>query len=362
MWRFFSLTAGLFGCLSAQAADFKITYSDLTPAGGHGGQVYYASPDQQAGSADAYAAVWNGPLHTLVTLNPAGFDSAEVLSVAGGQQAGYVYSSFLWASHAAIWSDSSSSFRDLNPSWSSASMAFSTSGTQQAGYATGPGYAVHAGIWSGTASSFVDLHPGGNAVSSEAYAIAGNQQAGMVNFNGYAHAAIWAGTAASFRDLNPPGALSSEIWATTGTQQAGDADNHAGIWFGTAQSFVDLHPAGASFSEALATSGTAQAGYANIASYRHAILWFGAADNFIDLQPTLGANYRESEARSIWTDGTTYLVGGDATDWSGYMHPMLWQLTSVPEPSTGALFGFGLMLAILAGGGCKARRAWYTRN
>jgi hypothetical protein len=362
MWRFYSLTTCFAICVAAQpagATDYNITYTDLTAPGGHGGALYYTSPEQQAGSADSYAAIWNGPSHTLVRLNPANADSAEVLAVANGQQAGYIYSSFLWASHAAIWNGSSSSFRDLNPSWSSSSMICGTTGTRQAGYATLPGYQVHAGIWSGSASSFVDLHPGGDAISSTAYAIAGNQQAGMANINGFAHAATWAGTAASFRDLNPPNALSSEIRATTGTQQAGHAESHAAIWFGTAGSFVDLNPAGLPFSEALATVDTAQAGFAVFATYRHAILWFGSADKFIDLQSALGANYRESEARSIWTDGSTFLVAGDATDWPGYSHPVLWQVTLVPEPGAAALLALGLMAWTLVGRASRACDAGY---
>ncbi len=360
MWRSYSLTTCFLICVAAQplgATDYNITYTDLTPPGWLGGSLYYTSPDQEAGSADSYAAIWNGPSHTLVQLNPANADSAAVLSVAGGQQAGYIYSSFLWASHAAIWNGTSSSFRDLNPSWSSSSTIYGTTGTRQVGFATLPGYLVHAGIWSGSASSFVDLHPGGNAISSTAFAIAGNQQAGFVNYNGFTHAATWAGTAASFVDLNPPNAQSSEIWATTGAQQAGDVDNHAAIWFGTAASVVDLNPAGSAFSEAYATAGTAQAGFGVFGTYRHALLWFGSADKFIDLQSALGAHYRESEARSIWTDGSTFLVAGDATDWPGYSHPMLWQLTVVPEPGAAALFLLGLMTWTSVGRATRARAA-----
>lgn len=346
MWRMYSVTIGVVTSLVVQAAsvaDYKIAYTDLSPVGVLGGGLYFTSGDQRCGSAGSYAMIWNGPSNTPVNLHPAGMKLSVVLAAAESQQAGAAYSAATSAYHAAIWSGTATSYRDLNPAWSSDSMAIGTTGTRQAGYATAPGYHVHAGVWSGTASSFVDLHPSG-AISSEAYAIAGNQQAGMVNINGSGHAAIWSGTAASFLDLNPVGARSSEIWATTGNQQAGFVDSHAGIWFGTAQSFVDLNPAGSSFSEALATIDTEQSGFAVLGSDRHAILWFGAADAFIDLQLALGPTYRSSEAHSIWTDGSTIMVAGEATDSSGWQHPMLWTLTEVPEPGTASMLGLALLV------------------
>jgi hypothetical protein len=272
-------------------------------------------------------------------------DSSEVLAGAGNQQVGSVYSKAAWASFAAVWNGSAGSFRNLNPSWSSASVALATSGTQQAGYATGPGYQVHAGYWSGTAASFVDLNPG-DGISSIAFAIAGNQQGGSVSYNGISHAALWSGTAASFREL---GQGPSVIRAMTATLQVGEANNHAGMWFGTAESFVDLQPAGAAWSVARATTDTMQAGFAVFNTYRHALVWSGSATAYQDLQLALDpAKYRESEANSIWTDGSTVLVAGSATDWPGYSHPVLWRLTVVPEPGTASLLvvGLGLLTAV----------------
>jgi hypothetical protein len=187
------------------------------------------------------------------------------------------------------------------------------------------------------------LNPSPQA-NSIAYAIAGNQQAGTVYLPTGPHAAIWSGAAASFLDLNPPGARTSEILATTGTQQAGFAAMagaaHAGIWSGTADSFVDLHPAGATDSKAHATTGAYQAGiawYEDPVSWRvkHAMLWFGSADNYFNLHPVLGTGFYESEASSLWTDGTTILVAGHARTQEGYARPILWTIT-VPEPGIGA--------------------------
>ena len=324
-------------------AQYNVAYADLTPAGALGGSLVSTSGNQQAGSfttsAGSFAGLWNGPSDTFVSLHPAGvtWTWSWVLAAAGNQQAGATYSVGLWAHHAAIWSGTPASYRDLNPGWSTDSQVTGTTGTRQAGYVTTPDFQSHAALWSGTASSFIDLNPPG--ANSVAHAIGGEQQVGVVSLQNGTHAAIWAGSAASFRDLNPTWASYSELRATTGSRQVGWAGapggfQHAGLWSGTAESFVDLNPEGALWSEALGITGTAQAGFAVLNSYRHALLWFGSADNYIDLQSSLGDLYRESQARSIWTDGNTILVAGDATDWSGTSHPMLWTLTAIPEPGT----------------------------
>ncbi len=342
--------------MSAAAHDYVVTYTDLTPPSAMDGSLRFTSGNQQGGVVNGFATVWNGPSHSMVNLHPAGATYSGVMAGAGNQQAGYTYTSFPQAHYATIWNGTASSFQNLNPSWSSSSMVLATTGTRQAGYATGPGYQVRAGVWSGSASSFVDLHPA-SGISSTAYAIAGDQQGGMVNHNGFAQAALWSGTAASYRNLHPAGQLQdSRILGMTTSQQVGYAGAHAGIWFGTAESFVNLHPADASFSEAHATIDTMQAGFATFGPYRHALLWFGSADDYIDLQFALGSRYRQSEARSIWTDGSTILVAGTAVDWPGYSHPVLWRL-AVPEPGTGLLLAVALgVLAVV-----KRRRQRWTR-
>jgi hypothetical protein len=206
--------------------------------------------------------------------------------------------------------------------------------TQQVGvaYFGPPSWHSAAALWSGTAASFVDLAPPGS--SGIACAVAAGQQAGSVNFIGHPHAAIWAGAAASFRDLHPAGASFSEIYATTGSKQAGwvgfGDPGRAASWSGTAESFEDLHPNGATWSQARATIGTAQAGFVvfgPIGDPRHAVIWFGSADRFMDLHASLPAErYEESEAQSLWSDGTNIIIGGDAT-WLGLVHPIVWTLT-----------------------------------
>jgi hypothetical protein len=327
----------------ASTVGYTVNYTDLTPPGAYGGSLWFTSGTLQAGEVDSYATIWNGPSHTTVNLHPSSATYSEVLAGAGNQQGGDTYTA--GADHAAYWSGTRSSYRDLNPSWASGSQVLAVTSTRQGGYAQTSNYEQHAGIWSGTASSFVDLHPAGAGYST-VYAMAGNRQGGSASIGGGSeHAALWSGTAASYCDLNPAGAWGSTIKAMTTLQEVGVVgvgEGHAGMWFGTAESFIDLNPSGSIYSEALATIDTFQAGFATWDSYRHALLWSGSANSFIDLQSVLGSAYRESEARSIWTDGITIFVAGDATDYPGYSHPMLWTLTLVPEPGTVSLVGLAL--------------------
>jgi hypothetical protein len=317
------------GRMSAAGREYVITYTDLSASWAMSGEVNFTSGTHQGGSIGIDAVIWTGPTRSLVNLQPTNSIYSSVIAGAGNQQVGFANSGPLFVTQAAVWNGTASSYRNLNPSWSSASVAHATSGTQQVGFATAPGFQVHAVLWSGTASSAVDLHPGAGADSSTAWAIAGGQQGGEVNYNGIPHAALWSSTAASYRDLHPRGWEFSEIRAMTTDQQVGRAGWHAGIWFGTAESFVDIHPAGAIFSVARATIGTMQSGFALFDTYNHAFLWFGSATNYLDLHPALGSQYRASEAHCVWSDGSTILVGGLATDWPGYSHPILW---SIPVP------------------------------
>lgn len=315
-----------------------VTYTDLSPAPARHGELNFTSETQQGGAVEGLATLWNGPSPSLVNLHPT--NTAALFSLlmggSGNQQVGYTYRESWGGPRAALWSGSAASHVNLNPAWSLHSIAYAATETHQAGYVTtSPNFQVRAGFWSGTAESFVDLHPGG--VSSTAYAMAGNQQGGMVNYNGTAQAALWSGTAASHLSLHPLGPLGqfehSSILGMTTNQQVGYAGGHAALWFGSAGSFRDLHPAGAGFSEARATIDVIQAGYATFDSQPHAILWFGSATNYLDLHPVMGGGYRHSEARSVWTDGSTTLVAGMARTTTGISHAILWRVTALPSPS-----------------------------
>lgn len=316
---------------------YNVTYADPDP---EGGAVYYVSGAQQVGYAylsasnTVTAAIWSGPSNSVINLSPAGALGSYAYGGAGNQQVGTVwFDSYLdHPFYAAVWNGSSASFRNLHPPGANYSQAFGTSGSQQVGEVDfgPPSWHVAAALWHGTAGSFVDLTPSGS--EGTAWAVAAGQQAGVVYLLGGQHAAIWSGTAASFKDLNPPGSAGSVIYATTGSQQVGANDSGAGLWSGTPDSFVSLAPRdGKYYSVGLATIGTAQAGYiqsTNSGSYRHAIIWFGSADQALDLHTNLPAeSYRESEARSLWTDGTNIIVGGDAVTWTGMGHPIVWTLT-----------------------------------
>ena len=317
---------------------YTVSYRDLNPVVGY---LYFASDTQQVGYAYAgpplntdLAAIWSGPSGSVVDLSPPGALGSYAYGATTNQQVGAVwFDSYLdHPVYAALWNGSATSFRNLMPPRATYSQAFATSGSQQVGEVDygPPSWHAAAALWHGTAESFVDLSPPG--YDAIAWAVAGGQQAGVVYFGGGPHAAIWSGTAASFRDLNPPGSTGSALYGTTGSQQVGANQLGAGLWSGTPESFVSLAPPdGNYYSVAVATVGTAQAGYiqsTNSASYRHAFLWFGSAAHALDLHTNLPSDlYRESEARSLWTDGTNLIVGGDVVTWANIRHPLVWTLT-----------------------------------
>jgi hypothetical protein len=203
----------------------------------------------------------------------------------------------------------------------------------------------YAAIWSGTADSFVNLNPVG-ADSSEVYATTGSQQAGVAGIGGVDHAGLWFGTAASFVDLHPTasGAISSSASGATGTQQSGSvyfpgSVVHAALWSGTPGSFVDLNPLGAVHSSATAITSTFQVGWAvGATTGTHAGIWSGTPESFVDLDDYLDNGYGDSAANGIWTDGSIILVSGRANNLAtGMDDAILWTITPVPEPGVVSL-------------------------
>jgi hypothetical protein len=186
-------------------------------------------------------------------------------------------------------------------------------------------------LWSGSANSYVNLSPFPET-HTRAYAISGDHQVGLINgiSNGewYQHAAMWSGTAASFVNLNPTGSTSSAALAVLGDRQVGgqwtrgrESGSHAGIWQGTADSFFDLH----------------------------------------DLLP---ANFRDTEAHGIGSDGTYIYVAGSGVEktgpgpndfrylallWKGELNPP----PPAPEPGTLVALSFGCLFAV---GRCRRSR------
>ncbi len=141
----------------------------------------------QVGANGGHATLWeNNSPGSAIDLNPTGFASSELLSVAGGQEVGDGETS-AGARHALLWTGSSASAVDLNPTnlpqFFDTSYALATDGVQQVGQGEGAstGGNIHALLWSGTASTAVDLNPtdlpGIN--QSLAFGISGNQQVGF---------------------------------------------------------------------------------------------------------------------------------------------------------------------------------------
>lgn len=336
--RLATSTIFLLSALIARAS-YSISYIELNPLGG---SVCSASETQLIGFAEyaqyplsgEYATIWSGPSHSVINLNPLGAVTSIAYASSGNQQVGSVwFGSYQDApAYAALWNGSAASFRNLNPPGGLSSYAYGTSGTQQVGVVNfgPPSWRVAAALWYGTAESFIDLTPPNTYATVQA--VAAGQQAGWTSDPKGVHAAIWSGTAASYKDLNPPGASGSELFATTGTRQAGWADGHAGLWSGTPESFLDLNPAGAWESKVVATTGTLQAGWVVFdldSRRRHAVIWFGSATNFIDLDASFPVNtYWHSEAWSVWSDGTNIIVGGNAVPVGPEgARPMVWTLT-----------------------------------
>jgi len=142
---------------------------NLTPfnLGYGGGQAYGTDGVQQVGVgmqqvgfgaySQPFAVLWTGTADSAVSLNPSNSTESAAYAVAGGQQAGYIYS----FQHAALWTGTAASVVDLHPAGYTSSQAHATNGTQQAGFGWVASPAQvnrqHALVWSGSAASVVDL-------------------------------------------------------------------------------------------------------------------------------------------------------------------------------------------------------------
>ncbi len=312
------------------------TVINLHPAGSTESGANGVSGGQQVGYAIVagvtVASLWSGTAASWVNLNPAGSLGSVARAVGGGQQVG---DAFVGDSHASLWSGTAASWIDLNPAGSTESHAQGVSGGQQVGSADVPNF-THASLWNGSAASWVDLHPigQGRQSRSNATAIGGGQQVGSIfNFSVNflpSHASLWSGSAASWVDLNPAGSTESCALAVGGRQQVGYAtvndQDHASLWSGSAASWVDLHPSGFTFSRALAVSDGQQAGFAVMGSVRHAGVWSGNHTSWVDLHTFLPAEFANSIANGIFSDGIfTYVVGSGFNTLTGRNEALLWK-------------------------------------
>jgi len=305
---------------------------------------------------------------TFTSLNPADAPGSLGYDVSDGQQVGTSLLSGVW--RASLWSGTAESWVDLNPTGSTQSTAFAISGGQQVGEARFGGV-DRASLWSGTAASWVDLSPVG-ATDSRAQGIGGGQQVGFARLDGILRASLWTGTAASRVDLHPTGSIGSLAYDTNGAQQVGWAavngtgDHRASLWSGTAASWVDLAPVGSNYSYANAIDGDTptdhpyatseardafggqQVGYAFVNDELRASLWSGSGASWVDLSAYLPADYIQSEAFGISSDGVNIYITGFGHRGGGVVEA--WMLTQpVPEPET--------WLLMLIGAGWVARQA-----
>jgi hypothetical protein len=362
---------------AGSAARGEWTYVSLHPAGlensswllgvADGQQVGQVYPNGPVGATTA--AVWSGTAGSYVNLNPPGTfpdTFSEVYAVSQGKQVGRLASGGPW--HAVIWSGDANSYVNLQPPGTFGSQARGVRGNQQVGdvLETATSLGPHASLWSGTAESWVDLNPPG-ARSSVAYGVDGSQQVGSVTsapFTAHGHASLWTGTGASWVDLEPapaPGVFDivvSVANAVQGGQQVGTITynvlgdthvDHAGYWIGTAGSWVDLHPDHRNVygeSRGNAVFGGYQVGQVETGfeddSSPHAAIWHGTPESWVDLEQFLPANYSQSNAMGVWTDGHTIQVAGLAyNNTLNRTEAILWTST-VPEPTSFALLAIGL--------------------
>lgn len=152
-----------------------------------------------------------------------------------------------------------------------------------------PGFA-RSNLGTDGAYVLVDLHR--DAESSWAFGIADGQQVGATQeSSGHRYARLWNESKGTYVDLHPPEFdrrfYSSEIFATDGVRQVGQAYRCAFIWEGTRESAVSLHPERATWSVACAVSGTRAVGWIRHEddSKDRAVLWSGAAHSLVILHP-----------------------------------------------------------------------------
>jgi hypothetical protein len=308
--------------------------------GGYGGRqvgnAYY-------GDNDIRAILWNKTAASAISLQPAGSDSSIAYAATETYQAGRARIG--GQTHAGMWFGTAASWVDLHPAGATYSTANGAHGNLQGGQAV-IGGVQHAGIWSGTAGSWVDLHPAG-ATSSVIFGVFGSKQFGQTTVGGVINASLWSSTAGSWTSLHPAGADSSTASCGTNSRQGGYArfgnTFKAAIWSGSAASYVSLHPAGASGSSVSGINGNVQFGYRVVDGHYRACMWTGTVASLEDLHYAVPAQYPDSLAHCLVSDGINEYIIGTVADDQGNSFAMMWV-----RPLTAA-FGFELNKTTVAG-------------
>jgi hypothetical protein len=301
----------------AEQASAQWTYTNLMPRGAQESVGYDAGGGQQAGyvyvDGVVRASLWIGTPGSWIDLNPADSTASQAFAASGGQQGGSAVVSGI--ERASLWSGTSASWVDLHPAGAAQSRVMGIGGAgQQVGHVRPSAQQPpRASLWNGTAASRVDLHPAGSTMSI-AYSTNGRNQAGFAVVDGSYRASLWSGTAASWVDLNPAGSTDSVVSDIDGDQQVGYAWvgwQRASLWSGTAASWVDLSPPGVfGSSQARGARDGLQVGYVFFDDKYRASLWSGTADSWVDLSAFLPADYMQSEAWSISSDGVNRYITG----------------------------------------------------
>lgn len=290
------------------------------------------------------AGIWSNDASSWVALTPNSAFGAFAYGMYGNSQVGQVYGGSISIAHASLWHGTSESWVDLHPDGSDESYAWGISENQQVGAAIYAQPYYKAVLWRGTKESLVNLHPAG---AFESFAFAGwdNYQAGYFRVGtGWEneHACLWTGTAESIVDLNPTGSTVSSIYGAYEDQQVGRSSLGAGLWHGTAESYVNLSPAG--FARAVYKDN--QVGNVSVVGIAHASYWNGTPESWVDLHSFLPDEFSRSDAQSVWSDSThIYVVGSGFNTVTNRDEAIMW-VRPVPEPTTIAVLGIGLLAAI----------------
>jgi hypothetical protein len=341
IWRTMSMaftgaTALIVAAGSAAAQRSTWSVVNLHPAGTSSSQAWAIHDGIQAGEANVggrRASVWTGTAESWQNLNPPFATFSYILSTRGGQHVGAALVDGF--SQASLWTgNSATDWVSLHPPHPDANFSVGMGGgtgqqVGRVGFDPCCPRAVHAFLWTGSAASGVNLHPGGTVSETWGLDSDGTQQVGSASIGGTGRSSLWTGSAASWIDLTPPTALASRVERTHDGWQVGmvvETDFvHAALWNSTPESWVNLNPAGTNDSWAFGIFEDDQVGYANLGGQRRAGLWSGSAASFVNLHDFLPAGYTSSEARGVWSDGsTTYVVGFARNSTTNQNEAIMW--------------------------------------
>jgi hypothetical protein len=324
-------------CLAGPAQG-QWTVTHLHPSSAVSSRATALVGNQQVGTVNGTAALWNGSAGSWVSLHPSGVPESAANGTDGIQQVGEVWAGpFPEFPRAALWSGTSN-WVNLNPAGATQSVAMAINGGQQVGNAR-VGGVQRASLWNGSAGSWVDLSPSGSP-DSAARGVHAGVQVGYVVLQSnptVGRASLWTGSAASRTDLHPAGAAFSSAEDVYGGTQVGYATfanvTMASLWQGSSASWTSLHPPGASESSAVAVFQGFQAGTARIGGIDRAVLWSGSAGSWEDLSVALGSGWGRSFASGVWLDGQVLRVSGIAFDpQTNEQRAVVWSRV-VPAPS-----------------------------